>query len=563
MVAAQPSRFIAEMALDKATVKEDPREKLKALRAEFAKKSADAAAAAAAAASRAMKAAGCWRAGSWPPRWRGARALAACRQAAAAALPAAGDVRPQQLLGLWRAEFEGLAHGATLLLEQHPEYARERARRDQPRRRSARSVAGDIEDGEFTLEESADGRRIAATWLGDVVEGSCGREIRGTWSAKADATARAVRAAQAALSSLQFTVALGRAAAGRASIGACRDAVSRPAAFAWLLLAAGARKRRKPGRPAPCTTTPTRAWPASTAGPRASAAARGRRGGRLAARPAPAPRARRPPRLPRSRPWSPPPGTRLGMRLTAPKAAATRSYSRAVALLGTGAGRRLRHLRPARLPADQRWRWSTRRHGEPPAHLGQPGQRRATSLRLPRDRDCGCSCRCAPRSRGPAASTTPREDATRCGSAIRSSRTGSCSPGAVAPVPQHRPRAGDRCTSAPLQSAMPGAMAPALHGPGRRAPVQRPDPAAVAQLEPRVPDGGRRARRRCSCTRACGTACPRRGDDDNPGITDYIGRGELRAEWKAGGGNLWAVTTRHTLRREGTRLDARSSGSAA
>ena len=38
MVAAQPSRFIAEMALDKNTVKEDPREKLKALRAEFAKK---------------------------------------------------------------------------------------------------------------------------------------------------------------------------------------------------------------------------------------------------------------------------------------------------------------------------------------------------------------------------------------------------------------------------------------------------------------------------------------------------------------------------------------------
>ncbi|KAF1018881.1 MAG: ATP-dependent DNA helicase Rep [Paracidovorax wautersii] len=33
-----PSRFIAEMALDQATVKEDPREKLKALRAEFAKK---------------------------------------------------------------------------------------------------------------------------------------------------------------------------------------------------------------------------------------------------------------------------------------------------------------------------------------------------------------------------------------------------------------------------------------------------------------------------------------------------------------------------------------------
>ena len=48
MVAAQPSRFIAEMALDKTTTKEDPREKLKALRAEFAKRATDNAAAAAA-----------------------------------------------------------------------------------------------------------------------------------------------------------------------------------------------------------------------------------------------------------------------------------------------------------------------------------------------------------------------------------------------------------------------------------------------------------------------------------------------------------------------------------
>jgi ATP-dependent DNA helicase Rep len=39
-VPAQPSRFIAEMALDKTTTREDPREKLKALRAEFASKTA-------------------------------------------------------------------------------------------------------------------------------------------------------------------------------------------------------------------------------------------------------------------------------------------------------------------------------------------------------------------------------------------------------------------------------------------------------------------------------------------------------------------------------------------
>ena len=39
-IAAQPSRFIAEMALDAAATREDPREKLKALRAEFAQKAA-------------------------------------------------------------------------------------------------------------------------------------------------------------------------------------------------------------------------------------------------------------------------------------------------------------------------------------------------------------------------------------------------------------------------------------------------------------------------------------------------------------------------------------------
>jgi ATP-dependent DNA helicase Rep len=43
-IAGLPSRFIAEMALNKETVKEDPREKIKALRAEFAQRAQDAAA---------------------------------------------------------------------------------------------------------------------------------------------------------------------------------------------------------------------------------------------------------------------------------------------------------------------------------------------------------------------------------------------------------------------------------------------------------------------------------------------------------------------------------------
>jgi ATP-dependent DNA helicase Rep len=48
MIPGQPSRFIAEMALEQSTTKEDPRAKLKALRAEFAQKALDSAAAAAA-----------------------------------------------------------------------------------------------------------------------------------------------------------------------------------------------------------------------------------------------------------------------------------------------------------------------------------------------------------------------------------------------------------------------------------------------------------------------------------------------------------------------------------
>jgi ATP-dependent DNA helicase Rep len=45
MIVAQPSRFIAEMGLDQNTLKENPRDKLKALRAEFAQKAIDSAAA--------------------------------------------------------------------------------------------------------------------------------------------------------------------------------------------------------------------------------------------------------------------------------------------------------------------------------------------------------------------------------------------------------------------------------------------------------------------------------------------------------------------------------------
>ena len=46
-------------------------------------------------------------------------------------------------------------------------------------------LAGDLEEGELSLEESSDGKTISASWLGRVHAGSCGREIRGTWTADA------------------------------------------------------------------------------------------------------------------------------------------------------------------------------------------------------------------------------------------------------------------------------------------------------------------------------------------------------------------------------------------
>jgi len=93
----------------------------------------------------------------------------------------AGDVQQPDMLGLWRAELVGVGHVGTLLLQKHPEYA-ESFSGWIDRDGDKRQLAGDAEDGEFTIEESVDGRHIAANWVGEIVEGSCGKEARGTWT---------------------------------------------------------------------------------------------------------------------------------------------------------------------------------------------------------------------------------------------------------------------------------------------------------------------------------------------------------------------------------------------
>jgi hypothetical protein len=106
--------------------------------------------------------------------------VAACAQAAEC--PHVDQVDQGHLLGVWQAQVEG-SDPVNITLAKHPEFAQ--TVRGQLEREGRRvMVAGDVVDGELTLEESQDGRRISAVWLGDVVEGSCGREIRGTWKAE-------------------------------------------------------------------------------------------------------------------------------------------------------------------------------------------------------------------------------------------------------------------------------------------------------------------------------------------------------------------------------------------
>ena len=101
---------------------------------------------------------------------------------------AAAQVTQADLLGLWRAEFPGHA-GVSLLLEPNPRW--EGSLAGQLLRTGVKSeVSGDVERGEFTLEESDDGTRISGTWIGDIVEGSCGKEIRGTWHGPQDGPGR-------------------------------------------------------------------------------------------------------------------------------------------------------------------------------------------------------------------------------------------------------------------------------------------------------------------------------------------------------------------------------------
>lgn len=97
--------------------------------------------------------------------------------------PSPAQVAQRHMLGVWKADIQGVAAGLRMELKAHPEFA-QTLRGSLQRGTQRVELAGDVTGGELTLEESTNGVNISATWLGEVVEGSCGREIRGRWKAE-------------------------------------------------------------------------------------------------------------------------------------------------------------------------------------------------------------------------------------------------------------------------------------------------------------------------------------------------------------------------------------------
>lgn len=95
-----------------------------------------------------------------------------------ATCPAPEDVQPAQLHGVWTVQLGGVGPSWTLQLGPHPEH-RGSLRGELSQGALRYPVVADLDQGAFTLEESHDGQRIAATWLGEVVAGSCGRALQG------------------------------------------------------------------------------------------------------------------------------------------------------------------------------------------------------------------------------------------------------------------------------------------------------------------------------------------------------------------------------------------------
>ncbi len=107
------------------------------------------------------------------------------------ACPAPKTIKAPQLYGIWQVTFTnppaGLPKTAVMLLEKHEEFSESLSgivSRD-PVTASGHTakaaLAGDLEDGLLLLDESSNNISISGTWNGELVQASCGREVKGVW----------------------------------------------------------------------------------------------------------------------------------------------------------------------------------------------------------------------------------------------------------------------------------------------------------------------------------------------------------------------------------------------
>jgi hypothetical protein len=117
-------------------------------------------------------------AGHWLGALLALLALSACNLLPTrSACPTAQDLTPEVLYGQWTVQITGEMPWA-LTLGPHPEHAGS-LRGELTLGQQRHAVVADLDDGDFTLEETHDGQRIAATWQGSLPAAGCGRQIQG------------------------------------------------------------------------------------------------------------------------------------------------------------------------------------------------------------------------------------------------------------------------------------------------------------------------------------------------------------------------------------------------
>ena len=103
----------------------------------------------------------------------------------------AKSIKAPQLYGIWQVTFtnppKGLPKTAVMLLDKHQEFADSLSgivSRDPVTaagHTAKAALAGDVEDGFVILDESSNNINITGTWNGELVQASCGREVKGVW----------------------------------------------------------------------------------------------------------------------------------------------------------------------------------------------------------------------------------------------------------------------------------------------------------------------------------------------------------------------------------------------